>query len=377
MKRLCVQPRPNWEQKCDEVGFHFYNIDGLYWNESVCYQFSSEQIDELEAATEELHQLCLEAVDRIITEERYPQLSIPQEFFEICRQSWKNGEPSLYGRFDFRYDGVNPPKLLEYNADTPTALLEASIVQWTWLEEVFPQADQFNSIHEKLLEQLQQIYFRLHPSRRYLHFTCERDSEEDLGTVEYLRDVAIQAGFETKHLYIDEIGWNSAEQFFCDLEDLPIQVLFKLYPWEWMIHDEFGQLLLKEPMLLLEPAWKMILSNKAILPILWELFPDHPNLLPAYFDPTPLAHPYISKPIFSREGANIIIYYGDRIQQTEGIYEDEPLIYQAYWELPKFDHDYPVIGSWIIGDRAAGIGIREDRTAITQDTSKFVPHYFV
>ncbi|MEA5539567.1 glutathionylspermidine synthase family protein [Limnoraphis robusta Tam1] len=377
MKRIPLKPRPHWEQKCDEVGFHYYNLDGLYWNESVCYQFTSEQIDSLEAATQELHQLCLEAVDCIITENRYTQLSIPPEFFQLCRQSWERGDPSLYGRFDFVYDGIHPPKLLEYNADTPTALLEASIVQWTWLEENFPDADQFNSIHEKLLEQFQQIYFNLSPTQRYLHFTCERDTAEDLGTVEYLRDVAIQAGFETKHLYIDEMGWNSNDQCFCDLEDYPIQALFKLYPWEWMIEDEFGKHLLSEPMLLLEPAWKMILSNKAILPILWELFPDHPNLLPAYFDSSQLSHPYLSKPIFSREGANINIYYGDRSYQTDGIYQDEPLIYQSYWPLPEFDRYYPVIGSWIVGDQPAGIGIREDQTPITQNTSQFIPHYFI
>jgi glutathionylspermidine synthase len=377
MKRIPLTPRPHWEQKCDEVGFHFYNYGGLYWNESVCYQFTSPEIDSLEAATEELNQLCLEAVDRIIAEERSTQLSIPPEFFQICCQSWERDDPTLYGRFDFVYDGIGSPKLLEYNADTPTALLEASIVQWTWLEEVFPDADQFNSIHEKLLEQFQYIYSRFSGRQRDLHFTCERDSTEDLGTVEYLRDVAIQAGFQTQHLYIDEIGWNFTEEIFCDLENYPIQALFKLYPWEWMIDDEFGKQLLNEPMLLLEPAWKMILSNKAILPILWEFFPDHPNLLPAYFDSTQLSHPYISKPIFSREGGNVTIYHGDRIYQTEGIYQDVPLIYQSYWPLPQFDSHYPVIGSWIIGEQAAGIGIREDQTPITQNTSQFIPHYFI
>lgn len=376
MQRISTTPRQHWEDKCDEVGFHFYDLDGLYWNESICYQFSTEEIDEIEATTQVLHELCLEAVDRIIDEQRYDQLSISPDFFELCCRSWKRQDPSLYGRFDFVYDGVNPPKLLEYNADTPTALLEASIVQWTWLEEVFPDADQFNSIHEKLLAQLQKICHNLPPEQRYLHFTCERHSQEDLGTVEYLRDVAIQAGFETKHLYIDEVGWNTNDQSFYDLEYQIIGLLFKLYPWEWMVEDEFGQYLLTESMYLLEPPWKMILSNKGILPILWELFPDHPNLLPTYFDSSKLSHPYLSKPIFSREGANINIYHGDRTYQTPGIYQDIPVIYQSYSCLPKFDNCYPVVGSWIVGDEPAGIGIREDNSPITQDTSQFIPHYF-
>lgn len=372
MKRLTIKPRFNWQQKCDEVGFHFYYLNGLYWNEGACYQFSAEEIDELEAATAELQQLCLEVVERVIAENRFNQLCIPPEFAALCRDSWHRQDPSIYGRFDFIYDGIHPPKLLEYNADTPTALLEASVVQWTWLEEVFPDQDQFNSIHEKLLLQFKTLNLQ----HKTLHVTCEQNSLEDLGTVEYLRDVAIQAGLKTKHLFIDDIGWSQDHHFFCDLENEKIEYLFKLYPWEWMMRDDFGQFLLSESMHLIEPAWKMILSNKAILPLLWEFFPNHPNLLPAYFNPFTLPHPYVSKPIFSREGANVTIYYGDRTYQTSGNYDDEPLIYQAYFPLPEFDGYYPIIGSWIIGNEPAGIGIREDRTIVTQNSSLFVPHYF-
>lgn len=373
MKRLTLQPRPNWQQKCDEVGFHFYYMNGLYWNEGACYQFNSEEIDELETAISELQALCLEAVERVIQENRFNQLCIPPEFADLCRRSWERQDPSIYGRFDLIYDGINPPKLLEYNADTPTALLEASVVQWTWLEEVFPDQDQFNSIHEKLLLEFQNL--NLH--HQILHFACEQDSLEDLGTVEYLRDVAIQAGLNTKHLFIDQVGWSQSYNFFCDLEDEKIEHLFKLYPWEWMMRDDFGQCLLSEPMALIEPAWKMILSNKAILPLLWEFFPNHPNLLPADFNPLKLSHPYVSKPIFSREGANVTIYYGDRTYQTDGNYDDEPLIYQGYFPLPEFDGYYPVIGAWVIGNEPGGIGIREDRTIVTQNSSLFVPHYFI
>ena len=374
MKRIKIAPRNNWQQKCEEVGFHFYELSGsMYWNESACYHFSAQEIDELEAVTELLHQMCLEAVEVVIQENRFSQLCIPPEFAELCRKSWQRGDSNLYGRFDLVYNGQHPPKLLEYNADTPTSLLEASVVQWTWLEEVFPKADQFNSIHEKLLETFQSMDWL---QGKILYFTCERDTAEDLGTVEYLRDVAIQAGLKTQHIFIDEIGWNHEHEFFCDLNEQVIHNLFKLYPWEWLISDPFGKYLLAEPMRLLEPAWKLILSNKAILPILWELFPNHPNLLPSYYDPLKLSHPYLSKPVFSREGGNITVYYGKEQYQTPGIYGEEPLIYQSYFPLPEFDGCYPVIGSWVVGDQSAGISIREDRTPVTQDTSFFVPHYF-
>jgi glutathionylspermidine synthase len=194
VERIKIQPRSNWQQKCQEIGFHFYDLDGIYWQESACYRFTSQEIDELEAATETLHQLCLQAVEVVIKENRWSQLCIPPEFADLCRQSWQHKQDSLYGRFDFVFDGNNPPKLLEYNADTPTALLEASVVQWTWLEEVFPQADQFNSIHEKLLETFVKMS---HLKGQTLYFSCVDDSDEDFWTVSYLRDVAIQAGCDT------------------------------------------------------------------------------------------------------------------------------------------------------------------------------------
>ncbi len=54
-------------------------------------------------------------------------------------------------------------------------------------------------------------------------------------------------------------------------------------------------------------AWKAVLSNKGILPLLWERHPNHPNLLPAFFDDDPAAEPSAkpgcAKPLFSREGA--------------------------------------------------------------------------
>ena len=373
MKRINIEPRANWEQKCEAVGFHFYMDGELYWNESACYHFSASEINELEAATNTLQELYIEAAERIIQEDRFSQLCIPPEFAELCRQSWERDDPSLYGRFDFAYDGVNPPKLLEYNADTPTALLETSVVQWTWLEEMFPQADQFNSVHEKLLAGFEEMNGL---AGETLYFSCEKETLEDLETVEYLRDLAIQAGLNTQHIYIDDIGWSEDLEVFCDLDNQIIRHLFKLYPWEWMMREKFGKYLLLEPMKIIEPAWKLIWSNKAILPIIWEFFPDHPNLLPAYFDSVKLSHPYLSKPVFSREGGNITIYFGDREYQTEGIYEDEPLIYQSYYQLSNFDGYYPIIGAWVIGGEAAGICVREDEEIVTQDLSKFVPHYF-
>jgi glutathionylspermidine synthase len=370
MKRFPVSHiRKNWQAKLEEVGFHFYEMEGKpYWDESAFYELTADEVDRLEDVTDELYRMGLELVERVVREGLYEKLAIPPAFRHYVEASWKTREPSIYGRFDLWYDGHSDPKLLEFNADTPTALFEASIVQYYWLQDYAPKEDQFNSIHEKLLDVFQSE-IRGAVGQDVLYFSCVKDTLEDLTTTEYLRDLAIQAGIVTNHIYIDEVGWDLASRQFVDLETKPINKMFKLYPWEWIITESFADRLLASTLRLLEPAWKMILSNKGILPLLWEMYPNHPNLLASFFEPPNREERYVEKPFFSREGENVrtgswFLRRGKRA------------IYQEYKELPDFEGNYPVIGSWIIGDRAAGIGIREDTTPITNNMSRFVPHLF-
>jgi glutathionylspermidine synthase len=376
MERLSVQERPNWRRKMEEIGFTFHSLEGIYWNERACYVFSSEEIDLIEEVSEDLHLLCLEAVDYVIKKNLYGRIGLPEKFAPWIENSWKRRDPSLYGRFDFSFHPPKTLKLLEYNADTPTSLIESSIAQWTWLEDLYPDRDQFNSIHEKLLLAFQQLRDDL-PIETPLYFSCVREDEEDLVNLEYLRDVALQAGVEARFIWIDNIGFSEQTGKYYDLEDRPIRYLFKLYPWEWMIKEDFGEKLLGNTLKVIEPPWKMILSSKGILPLLWDLAPSHPNLLPSYFHPEPLKGPYVRKPLFSREGTNVSLF--DQlgpVMATDGPYGDEGFIYQKSQELPYFNGQYAVIGSWIVGGQAAGMGIREDETPITRDTSRFVPHFF-
>ncbi|MDQ5984770.1 MAG: putative acid--amine ligase YgiC [Syntrophus sp. SKADARSKE-3] len=362
--------RKDWQKKVEEVGFRFYEIDGLpYWDETVYYEFSAEQIDHLEEVTENVYAMCLELVDHVIRNDLFEQLSIPEAFWDYVKTSWREERPTIYGRFDFHYDGRSEPKLLEFNADTPTSLFEASVVQYYWLQDFDSAKDQFNSIHEKLLEVIKN---RICPQTngKILYFSCVKESLEDYTTTEYIRDVAMQAGVETQHIFIDDVGYNSETGQFVDLDGMDIHRLFKLYPWEWMLSEPFAPHILTSDILFFEPPWKMILSNKAILPLLWEMYPHHANLLPAYFcAPPPSTVPYVEKPFFSREGENITV-------ATTFAESRRRMIYQEYKELPCYGWSYPVIGSWIIGSQAAGMGIREGTTPITNNFSRFVPHLF-
>jgi len=312
----------------------------------------------------------MELVQRVIDERLFGLFLIPKEFEQFVIQSWDDDEPYLYGRFDLAFNGVDPPKLLEYNADTPTALVEAAIAQWVWLKDTDDHGDQFNLIHEKLLEAWKSIRAL---DDGPIHFAAVEGNVEDYITVEYLRDTAIQAGFETTYIDIENIGWDHSRERFVDAAGNTIHRMFKLYPWEWMIRDEFGQNVLRSQTEWLEPPWKMILSCKSILPLLYEMFPDSPFLLPASFEPIDGNH--VVKPVHAREGANIRVVIDNQVKlETDGPYGDGPRVYQQLAPIKSFDGRYPIIGSWVINGWAAGIGIREDSTLVTGNTSRFIPH---
>ncbi|MBV1881777.1 MAG: glutathionylspermidine synthase family protein [Pseudomonadales bacterium] len=384
MLRMPIPERSHWRQQASEYGFNFHTMYGEpYWDESAYYQFTLKQIEEdIEDPTEEIHQMCLAVVDRVVgNDELLRKFQIPPSYWQSISDSWGRKDPSLYSRIDLAYDGQGPAKLYENNADTPTSVYETGFWQWLWLADnarsghISRNADQFNSLQDKLVERfhfLAQTHFN-----ETLHFACCKDTEEDFGTVEYLKDCAVQAGITCKFVYIEDIGRTQSGEF-TDKDDVIVTWIFKLYPWEFMMHEEFGPLIGKNETCWLEPLWKSILSNKALLPLLWELFPNHPNLLPAYFEGDARVNDlkdYVKKPIFSREGANISVFRnGKCTREVPGPYGKEGYIIQAYHPLPQFGDNYTLIGSWLVNDKPAGISMREDKSLVTQDMSRYLPH---
>ena len=383
MKRIKTTERPGWDEKAEALGFTWRHLDGArYWDESAYYAFSLSEIEDgIEEPARELHQLCLGLVDEVVkSEELMAKLAIPAASRDDVARSWASKQPSLYGRFDFAYDGTGPAKLFEYNADTPTSIYESGAFQWIWLEDMIaagalPEgADQFNSLHEKLEARFRAIF----PGGGFVHFASDPDTVEDRQTVKYLEDIAAQAGIEPKFVPIEGIGLDAGGRFV-DEDNFIVQAIFKLYPWEEMFREDYAGKIAGSQTRFIEPAWKAILSNKGMLPLLWERHAGHPNLLPAYFEDDPrsaeLANSYVRKPLFSREGANIeLVEAGRRAPVLDQGYGEEGHIRQALHALTPFDGNYPVIGAWIVGDEPAGVGIREDESLVTQNLSRFVPH---
>ncbi len=383
MQRWRLKERPGWKARAEALGFTYHHLDGgRYWDERAAYAFDLREIEDgLETPASEVHQLCLDLVGEVIKSEALmARLAIPEATRDYVAQSWMDKAPSLYGRFDFAFDGHGPAKLFEYNADTPTSIYETGIFQWVWLEDLLASgtlpagSDQFNSLHEKLKARFAALF----PGGGFVHFSSDPDLVEDRQNVRYLEDIARQAGLDPKFAPLLDIGLD-ADGRFIDQDNYIIGAIFKLYPWEDMLREPFAANLTASKTQFLEPAWKAILSNKGLLPLLWARNAGHPNLLPAYFEDDPrcadLGRSYVRKPLFSREGANIeLVERGRRAKVLDLGYGAEGHIRQALHPLTSFGGHYPIMGVWMVGDEPAGLGIREDRSRVTRNTSRFIPH---
>jgi glutathionylspermidine synthase len=416
VKRERLAPRADWQRKVEAIGFDWHTSTEAngqktpYWDESACWVLTPEEVDIIEAATNQLHGMVLEAVDRVVRDGLYQAIGYPDSVADLVEASWRRRETTdsgIYGRFDFAFTGLSRgtevPKLLEYNADTPTGLYEAAVVQWHWLQDTHPEGDQFNSVHEALVAAWAKHLPPTESSVATLHLTSLAPHPEDEGTTRYMQDVAMEAGYATKMIAAADLGWsaspdgNPADSFFVDLSDERVRMLYKLLPWDWALSDPFGDNLasaaLAGSLNIVEPAWKLVASSKGLLPVLWEMFPGHPNLLETHFDRSLFREntDVFAKPKLGREGANVSMatlgqkgaIKGQPHYIVDGPYGKEGYIYQAAAPLARVDGKdlngglcthFAVIGSWVIGGESRGIGIREDYSPITRNTSRFVPH---
>lgn len=397
MERVPTAPRPNWQDRLDEIGFPFHtDADGTaYWDETAHWRFSLAEIEALEAAAEEVYRLCEQAVGHVVARGLYEAVGLPRWAAPAIEASWADRDGTdnaLYARFDFAWDGRGgPPKALELNAETPTSLYETAVAQWCWLQDTHPGADQFNRLEEALVERWQErmrVFPGLASQAEAVHFACLMPHPEDEATIAYLQTLALRAGMTTKAMPIQAIRYDDASGRFLDESGLPIRHLMKLYPWDWMIREATGRELVaaaaQARIRVIEPAWKMVMASKGLFALLWELNPGHPNLLPTALDRSGFAagSMVVAKPLLGREGSNVSIAtldaagvpVGQPVAQTDGPYVDDGWVYQAFTPLAEADGNHAVFGVWMAGGSACGLGIREDRALITGNASRFVPH---
>ncbi len=336
-----------------------------YWLDDVCYVFTPSEIERLHAAAVAMVECVGAAVARALQgQDGSPleRLAVPPALHAAMKRSWRRHDPSLYGRFDFVVDPQGTPKLLEFNADTPTALFEAAVMQWRWLHLRDATADQYNRIHEKLVARFRNIA-ALSPLAT-IHFACLRAVDDDRLTTDYLRDCAVQAGIRTEAIDIAKLGVRGRD--LVDVHEETITHLFKLYPWEWLAAEPSGAALINADLLVLEPAWRLAASSKMLLADLWQMFPDHENLAPASRAIAPQEKgSYLAKTAFGREGDGV---------SPATTPPDGPFVYQQRVDVQPVEGRFPVLGVWVVNNEPCGMGVREQLNPITDHDACFVPH---
>ena len=385
-------------QKTQPLDLHYLEELGFVWHtDSDETPYISDELlvlseQEAEAyydAGNTLYDMFVEAGDYVIENNLFHEIGIPFNLVDLIKESWENDiHWHLYGRFDLAggIDG-KPIKLLEFNADTPTALFETAIIQWAILKKNgFDEERQFNALYEALLDNFKRLvtleestdsFEERYEGWKFL-FSSIRDNAEEESTVRLLQHIANEAGYHTEFAYIDEVEFDEERGIFYQGE--PYELWFKLIPWEDIALEEpdlamlLKGIVLNQKAIIFNPAYTLMFQSKGMLKILWDLYPNHPLLLETSFEPLD-GQKQVAKPIFGREGESVTILNADGSEalSVKGDYDNHKMVYQAYTELPE-DREgsryqaglFYVYESCAVGFRKGGL--------ILDNMSKFVGH---
>ena len=350
---------------------------------------SEAQAEAYYEATNELYDMFVEAAEHVVENNLFHEIGIPFNLVDVIKESWENDVHwHLYGRFDLAggIDGKGI-KLLEFNADTPTALFETAIIQWAILKKNnLEEGSQFNALYEALvdnfkrlvtLEESVEAFDENYEGWKFL-FTSVKGNSEEENTVRLLQYLATEAGYETEFAYIDEIEFSDDEGIIYNDENYALW--FKLIPWEEIALEESDLAMLltniikNQKAIIFNPAYTLLFQSKGLLKILWDLYPNHPLLLESSFEPLK-GQKQVQKPVFGREGGSVSILdeNANTIENIEGDYENHKMVYQAYTELPKDEEGLSYQAGVFYAYEACGLGFRKGGK-ILDNMSKFVGH---
>ncbi|SIS91124.1 bifunctional glutathionylspermidine amidase/synthase [Neptunomonas antarctica] len=360
---------------------------------------------ELKRATNELHALFMHATDYVLQDETLlEKFNIPPALWPKIHQSWDNRRNQMItGRFDFSMS-ARGIKVYEYNCDSASCYMEAGLVQEKWAEHF--GCNEGESSGAELLDHLIEAWKASEvgsggqssaDTKSVLHIMQDGDLEETYHAL-YMQKAIERAGITCKVIHgVSGLAWDDNGDVV-DADGDQIRWVWKTWAWETALdqiraecEDDTERLrtyqtdqirsaaprlvdvLLRKEVMVYEPLWTLIPSNKAILPVLWSLFPNHPYLLNSSFDLTDelQASGYVTKPIAGRCGFNISLYDGDAglVEETQGRFAAQDQIYQELWKLPEIAGYNAQMCTFSVAGHFAGSCLRVDPTlVITKDS---------
>ena len=352
---------------------------------------------EIKRASNDLHAMFLHATDHVLEDDALlRRFNLPPALWPRIHRSWDNRRNEMItGRFDFSVSSRGI-KVYEYNCDSGSCHLECGSIQARWAEQA--GCDIGRSAGWRLFDALIEAWARA-PVGDVLHIMQDNDREETYHAL-YMKTAMERAGITCKVVKgTTGLGWDD-EGFVVDTDGVRISWVWKTWAWETALDQlreeltDDGRLLeepidkrrrrapmladvlLREGVIVYEPLWTLVPSNKAILPVLWELYPDHRYLLETHFDLTAALRErgHVVKPIVGRSGDNISIYTADNglVAETGGQFNERDMIYQELFPLPKLDGRNVQIGAFTVSGSLAGAGARVDASPVIRSDSDFL-----
>jgi len=386
------QLKPLTKDYLQSIGFVWHtDSDNTSYIDDKLIVLTKEEAEAFYDAGNELYDMFVEAGQYVIDNNLFDQLDIPFNLIDIIKESWENDVHwHLYGRFDLAggLDG-KPIKLIEFNADTPTGLYESAIIQWAILKSNGMDEElQFNTIAQAITNNFKRLLvldgdiqeFQKYYDGWRILFSSISGNDEEEATVRFLQECAIEAGWNTKFEFLDNVGFDSDGGVFDENEE-SFEYWFKLFPWEDIALSEgelptiLTNIVQNQLSIILNPAYTLLFQSKGMLKILYDLFPDSPYLL--HTDTKPLKDKkYVQKRVFGREGANITIYdeNSNIIESEDGEYAEYNSIYQEFVEFNKDDNDSIYQAGVFFAYEGCGLGFRKSNSLIINNSSKFVGH---
>ena len=384
---------PLEDSALEELGFSWHtDEDGSKYVSDELVEVTSDEAEVYYEATNTIYDMYVQAAEHVIENDLFFDLGIPFNLIDIIKKSWENDVHwHIYGRFDLAGGIDNQPiKLIEFNADTPTALFETALLQWALLKHNNMDEDkQFNNLYEAISNNFKRLITLFDDTdnfdERYdgwkILFSSIAGNDEEEVTTKLLQQMATDAGFNTSFEYLGDVRFD--EDGIFDGDENEYEYWFKLYPWEDIAHDEpelattITNIMNNQKAIILNPAYTLLFQSKGMLKILYDLFPDSPYLLKTSFEPL-VGMKHVEKTVFGREGANTKIIDKDAtvLEQTDGEYDNYKKVYQEYVDFPKDSNGVKYQAGVFFAYEACGMSFRKG-SEIMDNMSKFVGHVLV
>jgi len=363
------------------------------------FRISETAQREIRRATNELHRMFLHATNYVLeNDDLLRRFNLPPALWPRIRQSWNNRRNEMItGRFDFSLS-ERGLKVYEYNCDSASCHMECGFVQERWADH-FGCTVGWNpggELHDELVEA-----WRKSGVDDVLHIMQDRDLEETYHAL-YMKAAIEKAGIPCRIVHgTSELRWDD-EGWVCDADGRRIKWVWKTWAWETALDQiredldddaedlrlhrnvdrrlhkpRLVDVLLREEVMVFEPLWTLIPSNKAILAVLHAIYPNNRYLLNTQFELSDELRRsgYVAKPIVGRCGANISIFNRreELVGETSGDFDSRDQIYQQLFRLPQIEGRNVQIGSFSVGGYYAGACVRADPSLIITTDSDLFP----